>query len=564
MAANDKPDLRRTMERGLLPENLPSVITSKALFPHFEEFNASYLVTTKRSGRVSPYNASKRGFQRRLFGLPHPIFIHDQAAFLGKHWDEILPGLEAASGSLSRPSFPIHGPRSTKITPHSSLPRARLEALSQFKFCLVTDVSRCFPSIYTHSIPWAVHDKAASKEDTKSNSSTIFGNRLDFAVRQAQDRQTIGIPVGPDTSRVISEIILSAVDREFIRRSGAKGVTYRRHVDDYWIGGASVEECERHLQVLREALREYELDINELKTRIVNTSVVFGEAWAFEVAEELAQAFPSYGQPRGDQVATLGKILERARSTNDDGVIRHTIRKLDERHSWNTNWKVLEHFLAQCAVQYPHSFDYVARVVAWRLRKALAINTTLWAEVTRQVAGHASMLGRDSEVLWSLWLMKELNLKANKAMSTLMMRTNSPIVSAFLAHMHAHGLTTDRQIRNELWNSVEGNHFTGPFWPLTLELMALGYAKPPALDDGGGDDIVKKLHTNGGTLFDWGAAPAVFERTERADIDDWLRDLGPDEAIEDYTSDYDDDEEEDAEDDAASQAPNLPDLDDTL
>ncbi|KRA79744.1 hypothetical protein ASD76_17140 [Altererythrobacter sp. Root672] len=396
---------------------------------------------------------------------------------------------------------------------------------------------------------------------------------MDFAVRQAQDRQTIGIPVGPDSSRVISEIILSAVDREFIRRSGPKGVTYRRHVDDYWIGGASVEECEKHLQVLRQALREYELDINELKTRIVNTSVVFGESWAFEVAEELGQVFPSYGQPRGDQVATLGKVLERARSTNDDGIIRHTIRKLDERHSWSANWKVLEHFLAQCAVQYPHSFDYVARVVAWRRRKGLAINATLWAEVTREVAGQSSTLGRDSEALWSLWLMKELNLKINKAMSSQMIRTNSPIVSAFLAHMHATGLTTDRQIRADLWNSVEGNHFTGSFWPLTLELMTLGYAKPSALDDGGGDDTVKKLHMNGGTLFDWGAAPAVFERPERPDDDNWFGDLGPDEAIEDYTSDYDDDESDEDEDDQEDEGendehgnapPDLPDLDEFL
>ncbi len=557
MAANNTPDIRRIMDRGLLPENLPSVITSKALWPHFEEFNASYVVTTKRSGRVSPYNASKRGFQRRLFGLPHPIFVHDQAAFLQKHWNQILPGLEGAHGSLSRPAFPTHGPRSTKITPHSALPRARLEAFSRFKFCLVTDVSRCFPSIYTHSIPWAIHGKAASKEDIKANSATIFGNRLDFAIRQAQDRQTIGIPVGQDTSRVISEIILSAVDREFIRRSGPKGVTYRRHVDDYWVGGASVEECERHLQLLREALREYELDINELKTRIVNTSVVFGESWAFEIAEELGQAFPRFGDPRGDQVSTLGKILDRARATNDDGIIRHTIRKLDERHAWSTHWEILEHFLAQCAVQYPHSFDYVARVVAWRLRKGLSIDQALWSEVTRQVGGQAATLGRDSEVLWSLWTMKELNLKVNKAMSSLMIRSNSPLVSAFMAHMHAHGLTTDRQIRSELWSSVEGNHFTGPYWPLTLELMTLGLAKPATLDDGGGDEIVSKLHANGGTLIDWGAAPAVFERSERPEANDWFVDEGPEEAIEDYTSDYDDDEDEDEDGDDLVPDPGL-------
>jgi hypothetical protein len=163
--------------------------------------------------------------------------------------------------------------------------------------------------------------------------------------------------------------------------------------------------------------------------------------------------------------------------------------------------------------------------------------------------------------------MKEINLKINKSMSSLMIRTNSPIISAFLAHMHAHGLTTDRQIRTELWNRVEGNHFTGPFWPLTLELSALSIAKPAALDDGGGDDIAKRLHTDRASLIDWSAAPAVFERTERPDDDDWLANLGPDEAIEDYTSDYDDDENEDEDDDEEdNNAPpaDLIDLDDLL
>ena len=41
----------------------------------------------------------------------------------------------------------------------------------------------------------------------------MFGNAIDFFfVRQGQDGQTIGIPVGPDTSRIISELILKLID----------------------------------------------------------------------------------------------------------------------------------------------------------------------------------------------------------------------------------------------------------------------------------------------------------------------------------------------------------------
>jgi hypothetical protein len=35
---------------------------------------------------------------------------------------------------------------------------------------------------------------------------------FDYTVRQAQSRQTMGIPVGPDSSKIIAELVMSAVD----------------------------------------------------------------------------------------------------------------------------------------------------------------------------------------------------------------------------------------------------------------------------------------------------------------------------------------------------------------
>jgi hypothetical protein len=57
-----------------------------------------------------------------------------------------------------------------------------------------------------------MHGKAASKKDTSSNSPTVNFNKLDWCLRRGQDGQTIGIPIGPDTSRIIGELICSAID----------------------------------------------------------------------------------------------------------------------------------------------------------------------------------------------------------------------------------------------------------------------------------------------------------------------------------------------------------------
>src|SRR6266481_4892132 len=224
------------VRNGLFPENLPSVFTTRLIWLHLPAAATSYAVTSKAIGELCAYDASKRGGQRRIFGIPHPLFIRDQGIFFERHWPALEACFEAAKGSTSRPITDGAGLRHVRITPHSDLPRIRLTRLSRFAYCLVADVSRCYYSIYSHSIPWALHGKAASKADSNPQSVTIFGNRLDYTVRQAQSRQTMGIPVGPDSSKIIAELVMSAVDKRMIELSGSKPPTYVRHVDDYWIG----------------------------------------------------------------------------------------------------------------------------------------------------------------------------------------------------------------------------------------------------------------------------------------------------------------------------------------
>jgi hypothetical protein len=101
---------------------------------------------------------------------------------------------------------------------------------SRSRYVIQTDISRFYQSIYTHSIPWALHGKAAAKAN---RSRRLIGNTLDKLVREGQDRQTIGVPIGPDTSLIIAEIILSSVDEALKRKRLKNGL---RYIDDYDFG----------------------------------------------------------------------------------------------------------------------------------------------------------------------------------------------------------------------------------------------------------------------------------------------------------------------------------------
>jgi hypothetical protein len=518
--------------KGLLPENVPPVFTTASIWSAFGADSGTYTVTGKVVGEPCVYNASKRGGQRRLFGVPHPTFVKDQGIFFQKHWTDIQVLFGAATGSLSLPTVDAVGARYVRITPHHELPRERLKRLSRFRFCLVTDVSRFYPSIYTHAFAWAINGKAASKADTHSTSSTVFGNRLDFIVRQSQSKQTIGLPIGPDSSKIAAEILMAAVDKRLIDLSGRRPPTYLRHVDDYWIGGHTHEECEKHLQNLRLALKEFGLDINETKTRVISTKYVFGETWPSELETELRQSLGLFSKLVGyDPMSTFGKIIDRATQDNDDGIIKHALRVIDEHKLWSHNWEIAQHFLAQCAIQFPHSFDYVARVISWRVRTNKEIDKGLWIDIARLVALQSARLGRDSEAVWAIWLLRELNQKIGIVLSDALISNCGALVLSFLSHFPQRKLATDKKLYDHLRDIVEGNPHAGAFWPLTLELVHLNEADS-SWSGSTSPSALRRLHDARISMIDWSARPRVFVDAAPTDDGD------PSKAIEDYGADY--------------------------
>ena len=502
------PNPVEMVARGFLPENLPPSFNASMLAETFSRAGTAYCVDGKSVGSLAHYNASKRGDQRRLFGMPHPLFVWEQGLFFEQNWGLVKEALRPAAGSLSKPRFEDDGERAINITPHSLLAVSRLKALSRYKYCLVTDVARCYASIYSHSISWALHTREVAKKER--NNPSLAANKLDFLVRQAQDGQTIGIPVGPDSSRIICEVVLSAVDQIFLE-SGKRPPVYLRHVDDYWVGGNSIEECEGNLSHLRTALRRFELDLNELKTKIVATNEVLSDSWPAEIEKEIVQGLSRAGRfTGGDPITTVSKILERASRDKDDGIIKLAIRKIDRRNLWGREWETLEHFLVYCAIQFPHSFDYVARVIAWRIRTLKSCDRALWAEIALRVASAGSSFGRDSEVLWALWLLKELGSKLPSKLAGSIALNSGPLVLAYLAHLHAKGLTSGKSLVRELQYRVEGDLWAGHYWPLSLELRHLDLW-PSTWEKPQKDKPTCGLHEARVSLVNWAAVPRVFE-----------------------------------------------------
>ncbi len=79
------------------------------------------------------------------------------------------------------------------------------------------DVSKCFDSIYTHSLPWAVLGKDQTKFKMEDSKGT-FGGRFDSLMQHLNHKETNGIVIGPEFSRIFAEIILQSVDAELLKQ----------------------------------------------------------------------------------------------------------------------------------------------------------------------------------------------------------------------------------------------------------------------------------------------------------------------------------------------------------
>ena len=138
-------------------------------------------------------------------------------------------------------------------------------------FCSL-DVAKCFDSIYTHSITWAIKNKEFSKQNRQIKNS--FGTIFDRLMQSINYNETAGIIIGPEVSRVFSEIIFQDIDRDIENQlkeldySNGQDYTIRRYVDDIFVFTLNEKILNDIRDIVEDTLKKYKLTINKQKISI--------------------------------------------------------------------------------------------------------------------------------------------------------------------------------------------------------------------------------------------------------------------------------------------------------
>lgn len=536
----DRPKRDDYLRRGYLPENLPPSFTTEQIADYFSGSPENEFLSRSDSV-VMPalYNASKRGMTRRTFAVVHPVTAFDLAEFSVQNSKAIWKHLEQTNFSSSIPRKSEDNERALEITSHAELERIRLEKLARFRFIAKTDVSRFYHSIYTHSVPWAFHGKAAAKKDRKYDSNKLPFNRLDFILRCGQDGQTVGVPVGPDVSRLVSEGIFSAIDTEFYSRCNIEDYEVVRHVDDIWIGVNSHAEAEQALWRYRDAIRSFELDINESKTHIYSDNFRFTDTWPTEISERIDYALNSNRRVEERLRVALEFAFNLAATGGDDGVAKYVIRYLDRLEALDEYWETFEPYLKRTAIHFGHSLDYVSRILVWKKLRSTKFRGGDWPEIFHSILGRHGKLGNDSEVVWSLYASEIIGTTIDKQVAEDIIQNCGALPMLSMLNMADDGLAHKRafDVAREVLATEDAS---GGFWPVIMEWHSRDWPHSDRvqLDH----QTIEDMSRAEVTMFGRASRTKVFAGHEADSFKGVLR------AIEGRVSYYDDEDEDDDDD----------------
>jgi len=227
--------------------------------------------------------ANKDGrFAWRPYELMHPAIYVSLVNVIceANNWEVITQRfLEFEDGVVdccSAPVMSIDNQTDTATQVKNWWQRVEQRSLSyslEFSHILHTDVTDCYGSLYTHSIPWALHGLEEAKQNRRNS---LLGNKIDSHIQAGRYGQTNGISQGSVLMDFIAELVLGFIDQQINNRlSGATDFRILRYRDDYRIFANSDERAEEVLKIISDELRTVGMKLGISKT-LMSKNVIEG------------------------------------------------------------------------------------------------------------------------------------------------------------------------------------------------------------------------------------------------------------------------------------------------
>lgn len=491
--------VKELVGKGYLPhEELPPAFNTEKLGSEALSIDNSFFsfkkkMSKKKRAKIERketqciyFTVPKVGLRRRIFGIPNPMHQIELSKIIAFKWQDIQ---NIYSDSKISASIPIKDPEGKKaiITKYKYelFKEKCIDASFNKIFELKTDIAKYFPSIYTHSISWAIHTKEKAK--LYRNDYTLIGNLIDKAVRLGQYGQTNGIPIGPDTSRIIAEILGCTFDKNLTNEFKDKIVGYR-FVDDCLFYFSSYADAELVFKYFEKMLTEFGLNINEEKTTIKKLHYSYESEWSILLANYRIRYKKKRIKNKSIEESRKIRILSQRNDIKNfvslafklkeenprDSVLKYAIRKFRYK-LFKENWNLFESLLYKMGMSEPVILPDILRLL---LSNRSWVDESKLKEFTMAILEEHHYKGHNFEIAWGLWIAKSFSLKINDDLAQKIINSSDVISIIIVLDMINEGLISSSIDLSELESELTEEGLFNEWWLLTYESIKKGWLKP--------------------------------------------------------------------------------------
>lgn len=267
-----------------LEEEIPPVFSSESFSNEVaEKLRKADLRTGIYTGYDSvEYKLTRFSGAPRILSILHPKAYANLSLIIADNWDEFR---YIANGENSMLRIAGHEDGRVIIMGYSGLiddEQLAAEKSLGKHFLVRTDIANFYPSIYSHSIPWALVGFEVAKHDRDRKK---WYNKIDTAAQMTRRNETNGVAIGPATSTILSEAILARIDESLNKK-----FEFTRIIDDYKAYCMTREEASDFIMELTKELAKYNLRLGPAKTSISDLPQPISDPWIVE----LSVALPRY------------------------------------------------------------------------------------------------------------------------------------------------------------------------------------------------------------------------------------------------------------------------------
>ena len=241
-----------------------------------------------------------------------------------------------------------------------------------FKF----DISKCFDSIYTHSIAWALLNKEIVKDTIKDSEST-FAGLFDKLMQNLNYGETNGIIIGSEFSRIFAEIILQQIDKNVYNDLRNNGIIHKReyevfrYVDDYFVFFNDEAIKETILSLYKLELKKYKLYLNDSKSKLYNKPIITELSIAKLKISDLFNKDLAFKVNEHDKTIEIGEVVvEESEADSDDTESKEAKYKIYvSSNKLITRIKII---IKETNVDYKDILNYVLALIDKKVEKLIS------------------------------------------------------------------------------------------------------------------------------------------------------------------------------------------------